>query len=151
MHQSPLQHSLKLGFDTTANVNSTSRLSDLDEHIYDCNVVTLIDMGADLSVISGTFTGQLKKVKSRPDGPEIRTAGGNLVLPTGRCTPPVTVSGCMYPANFVVPRSSASAMSSWVWIFLEHIEQSSTFDPDASHFPWTKPYSRRQPYRTMPF
>lgn len=82
--------------------NSRSRVSDLDVLIDGRSVTALIDTGADFSVISGAFAEQLKKVMTRWDGPVIRTAGGHLVLPTGRCTARVTVSGRTYPACFIV-------------------------------------------------
>ncbi|XP_065296576.1 uncharacterized protein [Dermacentor albipictus] len=52
--------------------------------------------------MNGTFVAQLRKVTTAWDGPQIRTAGGHLITPSGRCTARVTVKGHTYPATFVV-------------------------------------------------
>lgn len=65
-------------------------------------VTTLIDTGADYSVMIGPFLAQLKKVRTKCNSRRIRTAGGHLVTPTGKCTARVTLRGHAYPVNFVV-------------------------------------------------
>lgn len=65
-------------------------------------VTALVDTGADYSVISGPFAAHLRKVRTAWDGPQIRTAGGHLVTPIGRCTARVIFHGNTYPVNFVV-------------------------------------------------
>ena len=66
------------------------------------NVTALVDTGADYSVFSGAFAVKLKKVKTAWQGPDIRTAGGHLITPTGICTARVTVNNRTYPASFVI-------------------------------------------------
>lgn len=66
------------------------------------NVTALIDTGADYSVLSGSFADRIKKVTTTWDGPQIRTAGGHLITPSGRCTARLTVNGHTYPTVFVV-------------------------------------------------
>lgn len=65
-------------------------------------VIALIDTGADYSVMSKPFLVQLRKIRTVWDGPQICTAGGHLVTPTGRCTVRVTLHGSAYPVNFVI-------------------------------------------------
>ena len=66
------------------------------------NVTALVDTGADYSVVSGPFAAKLNKVKTAWEGPEIRTAGGHLITPTGICTARITIDGQTYPVSFVV-------------------------------------------------
>lgn len=65
-------------------------------------MAALVDTGADYSVVSGRFVNRLKKVKTMWDGPQIRTAGGHLITPTGRCTARVAVDGHSYTVSFVI-------------------------------------------------
>ena len=44
----------------------------------------------------------MKNVKTAWEGPEIRTAGGNLVAPAGISTARVSINNRIYPASFVV-------------------------------------------------
>lgn len=66
------------------------------------DVTALVDTGADYSVMSGPFAATLKKVTTPWTGPQIRTAGGHLITPTGTCTSRVTVQEETYLATFVV-------------------------------------------------
>lgn len=70
--------------------------------IDDCAVTALVDTGADYSVISSALAKELKKVLTQWNGPRIRTAGGHLITPTGRCTARVGIRGFTYVGDFVV-------------------------------------------------
>ncbi|KAK8777518.1 hypothetical protein V5799_029140 [Amblyomma americanum] len=85
-----------------ATCNARARTSDLEVTIDGRKVTALVDTGADYSVMNGTFAAQLRKVTTAWDGPQIRTAGGHLITPSGQCTARVTVKGHTYPATFVV-------------------------------------------------
>ncbi|KAM7307971.1 hypothetical protein ISCGN_011606 [Ixodes scapularis] len=62
----------------------------------------LVDTGADYSVLSGRLSRRLRKVMTPWDGPQIRTAGGHLITPVGRCTARVEIHGETCPVKFVV-------------------------------------------------
>ncbi|KAM7315693.1 hypothetical protein ISCGN_005476, partial [Ixodes scapularis] len=62
----------------------------------------LVDTGADYSVLSGRLSRRLRKVTTPWDGPQIRTAGGHLITPVGRCTARVEIHGETCPVKFVV-------------------------------------------------
>lgn len=98
------RHSTRRSRDPTPKPtrNSSTRTTDIEVSIDGRTVTALIDTGADYSVISGPFAAQLKKVKTAWDGPQIRTAGGHILTPSGRCTARVTFNGHMYPATFLV-------------------------------------------------
>lgn len=84
------------------NRNARRRTTDLDVIIDGHSVTALVDTGADYSIISGLFAAKLKKVKTAWEGPDIRTAGGHLITPTGTCTARVTIHSQTYSVNFVV-------------------------------------------------
>ena len=67
----------------------------------------LVDTGADYSVLSGKFSRRLRKVTTPWDGPQIRTAGGHLITPVGRCTARVEILGETCPVKFVVLQNCA--------------------------------------------
>ncbi|KAM7285659.1 uncharacterized protein ISCGN_032546 [Ixodes scapularis] len=62
----------------------------------------LVDTGADYSVLSGRLSRRLRKVMTPWEGPQIRTAGGHLITPVGRCTARVEIHGETCPVKFVV-------------------------------------------------
>ncbi|KAM7313436.1 hypothetical protein ISCGN_003301 [Ixodes scapularis] len=62
----------------------------------------LVDTGADYSVLSGRLFRRLRKVMTPWDGLQIRTAGGHLITPVGRCTARVEIHGETCPVKFVV-------------------------------------------------
>ncbi|KAM7294792.1 hypothetical protein ISCGN_024297 [Ixodes scapularis] len=62
----------------------------------------LVDTGADYSVLSGRLSRRLRKVTTPWDGPQIRTAGGHLITPVGRCTARVEIHGETCPVKFVI-------------------------------------------------
>lgn len=66
-----------------------------------CDVTALIDTGADYSVISSHLAQELKKVLTQWTG-HVRTAGGHLIAPTGRCTARVGIRGYCYVGEFLV-------------------------------------------------
>lgn len=82
--------------------NSSPRVTDLQVSIDGHTVTALIDTGADYSVISGSLAAKLKKVKTTWDGPQIRTAGGHILTPSGQCTSRVTFDGHTYLVTFLV-------------------------------------------------
>lgn len=65
-------------------------------------ITALADTGADHSVISESFATALKKVLTPWTGLQIRTAGGHLISPVGRCTARITIKGFTYIGTFVV-------------------------------------------------
>lgn len=80
----------------------TTPTSDLEVSIDGHDVTALVDTGADYSVISRRLATQLKKVTTEWNGPLIRTAGGHLVSPSGRCTSRVSIRGHTYLTTFVI-------------------------------------------------
>lgn len=62
----------------------------------------LADTGADHSVISQTLAATLKKVLTPWSGLQIRTAGGHLITPVGRCTARIKIHGFTYVNAFIV-------------------------------------------------
>lgn len=62
----------------------------------------MADTGADHSVISKALATSLKKVITPWTGLQIRTAGGHLITPAGRCTARVEIRGFTYVGTFVV-------------------------------------------------
>ena len=71
------------------------------------DVSALVDTGADYSVLSGKLSRRLRKVTTTWDGPQIRTAGGHLITPVGRCTARVEIHGETCPVKFVVLQNCA--------------------------------------------
>lgn len=65
-------------------------------------VTALVDTGADFSIIIQDLAVRLKKVKTPWKGSHIRTAGGQLLMPAGRCTTRVNIEGASFVATFVV-------------------------------------------------
>lgn len=65
-------------------------------------MVALVDTGADYSVISSELVRTLRKVLTPWRGSPVRTAGGHLIEPTGRCTARVGIRGFTYVASFIV-------------------------------------------------
>lgn len=84
----------------TAHTPSTT--ANLSISLDGTDVTALVDTGADYSILSGNFAATLKKVTTPWMGPQIRTAGGHLVTPTGTCTSRVAVQGATYLATFVI-------------------------------------------------
>ncbi|XP_037515543.1 uncharacterized protein LOC119391974 [Rhipicephalus sanguineus] len=82
--------------------NSSPRVTGLQVSIDGHTVTALIDTGADYSVISGSLAAKLKKVKTTWDGPQIRTAGGHILTPSGQCTSRVTFDGHTYLMTFLL-------------------------------------------------
>lgn len=80
----------------------TTPTADLQVSIDGHDVTALVDTGADYSVISRRLATQLKKVTTEWNGPLIRTAGGHLVSPSGRCTSRVSIRGHTYLTTFVI-------------------------------------------------
>ncbi|KAM7308214.1 uncharacterized protein ISCGN_011848 [Ixodes scapularis] len=80
----------------------TTPTADLQVSIDGHDVTALVDTGADYSVISRRLATQLKKVTTEWNGPLIRTAGGHLVSPSGRCTSSVSIRGHTYLTTFVI-------------------------------------------------
>lgn len=76
--------------------------SDLPLVIDGHEVTALVDTGADYSVLSGNLAARLKKVMTVWEGPQIRTAGGHLITPVGRCTARIQIRGITFIASFVV-------------------------------------------------
>lgn len=76
--------------------------NNLDVVIDGYDVTALVDTGADYSVMSGELCRRLRKVTTQWDGPDIRTAGGHLVRPIGRCTARIEINGLRCPVTFVV-------------------------------------------------
>ncbi|KAM7303297.1 uncharacterized protein ISCGN_013261 [Ixodes scapularis] len=68
----------------------------------------LVDTGADYSVLSGRLSRCLRKVTTPWDGPQIRTAGGHLIAPVGRCTARVEIPGETCPVKFAVLQDCSS-------------------------------------------
>lgn len=52
--------------------------------------------------MSNELAKELRKVLTAWTGPQIRTAGGHLITPVGRCTGRVTIDGFIYVCDFVV-------------------------------------------------
>ncbi|KAM7312715.1 uncharacterized protein ISCGN_009620 [Ixodes scapularis] len=67
----------------------------------------LVDTGADYSVLSGRLSRRLRKVTTPWNGPQIRTAGGHLITPVGRCTARVKIHGETCPVKFVILQDCA--------------------------------------------
>lgn len=65
-------------------------------------VVALIDTGADYSIISQTLADRLKKVKMPWCGLQIRSAGGHLMTPIGKCTARIAIGNADFIGSFVV-------------------------------------------------
>lgn len=83
----------------TKNAKTTA---DLEVSIDGHNVTALVDTGADYSVLSGQLAARMKKVSTTWTGPQVRTAGGHLITPSGRCTARVKIQGHTYLATFVI-------------------------------------------------
>lgn len=69
----------------------------------DCEVTALTDTGADHSVISSNLEQELKKVLTQWRGPHVRTSGGQVISPIGRCTARVGLHSYTYVGEFIVP------------------------------------------------
>ncbi|XP_077507542.1 uncharacterized protein LOC144118490 [Amblyomma americanum] len=59
-------------------------------------ITALLDTGADYSVMSRAFDGDLKKVLTPWTGTHMRTAGGHIISPVGKCTARVGIHGFTY-------------------------------------------------------
>lgn len=84
------------------NCNARPKTTDLDVLVDGRDVSALVDTGADYSVISERLATELKKVKTEWDGMQMRTAGGHLITPKGRCTARITIRDDTYPTTFVI-------------------------------------------------
>lgn len=67
-------------------------------------VSALVDTGADYSIISGKLATSLKKVMTPWNGTRIRTAGGHVVTPLGRCTARVKIRASTFVVTCLVLR-----------------------------------------------
>lgn len=76
--------------------------SDIPVQIDGCETSALADTGADHSVMSQTLARALKKVLAPRTGLQIRTAGGHLITPVGRCTARIKIHGFTYIGTFIV-------------------------------------------------
>lgn len=76
--------------------------ADLSVAIDGHEVTALVDTGASYSIVSQRFADRLRKVKTPWDGPQIRTAGGHLMTPAGKCTAKVRIGDGDYVATFVI-------------------------------------------------
>lgn len=83
---------------TIAEVGSADLVVFIDGH----EVLSLIDTGADYSIISQTLADRLKKVKMPWSGLQIRTAGGHLMTPAGKCTARISIGDSNFVGSFVV-------------------------------------------------
>ncbi|KAM7310228.1 solute carrier family 22 member 2-like [Ixodes scapularis] len=84
-------------YDASATVSNNLNVV-IDGH----DASALVDTGADYSVLSGRLSRRLRKVMTPWEGPQIRTAGGHLITPVGRCTARVEIHGETCPVKFVV-------------------------------------------------
>lgn len=76
--------------------------TDLTVSVDGQQVTALVDTGADFSIISENLAVRLKKVKTTWTGPHLRTAGGQLLMPVGRCTARLDIGGSSFVATFVI-------------------------------------------------
>lgn len=76
-----------------------------------CEITALADTGADHSVMSQTLATELKKVLTPWAGLQIRTAGGHLITPVGRCTARITIHGFTYIGTFIVLPDCSKSVS----------------------------------------
>lgn len=83
-----------------------------------------VDTGADYSVLSGKLFRHLRKVTTPWDGTQIRTAGGNLIIPVGRGTARVEIYGETCPGKFVVLQDCATE-----WVFCTSTALSPIWEP----------------------
>lgn len=86
----------------TTNISKEKISSDLRVTMDGREFNVLVDTGADYSVVSYAITKDLKKVLTPWSGPKIRTAGGHLITPLGRCTARIGIQGATYVADFLV-------------------------------------------------
>lgn len=61
-----------------------------------------MDTGADFSIMRQELVDRLKKVKTPWTGPYIRSAGGQLMTPTGKCTARLRIGDSSFVATFVI-------------------------------------------------
>lgn len=83
---------------------------------------TLIDTGADYSVLSEMLFHRLRDMTTWWDGTPIRNAGGRLITPIGRCSARLEMHGETSPVKFIVLQDRSRNIS-WKW--------SSFVDPSA--------------------
>lgn len=76
--------------------------SDILVTIDDEEVTALIDTGADSSIMSRELASKLKKVFTQWTGSHVRTAGGHLLIPVGRCTARVNIRAFTYAGVFII-------------------------------------------------
>lgn len=76
--------------------------ADLTVFVDGQQVTALVDTGADFSIMSQNLAIRLKKVKTPWTGPLIRTAGGQLLMPVGRCTARIGIEDSSFVATFIV-------------------------------------------------
>ncbi|KAM7292943.1 hypothetical protein ISCGN_026076 [Ixodes scapularis] len=108
----------------------------------------LVDTGADYSVLSGRLSRRLRKVMTPWDGPQIRTAGGHLITPVGRCTARVEIHGETCPVKFVVLQDCSRDVILGMDFLCEY---GAVIDLGANRLTLRKPASpRRNPKRRHP-
>lgn len=76
--------------------------ADLSVLIDGQEVTALVDTGADFSIMSRGLADKLRKVKTPWTGPQIRSAGGDVLTPTGKCTARIRISKANFVGTFVI-------------------------------------------------
>lgn len=92
---------MKTTTSSSTNANKFVR-ADLSVIIDGHHVTALVDTGADFSIMQQELADRLKKVKTPWSGPSIRSAGGQLMTPTGKCTARLVVDDSNFVATFVI-------------------------------------------------
>ena len=88
---------------TTTNTNTDEVVrADLSVVIDGHHVTALVDTGADFSIMRQELANRLRKVKTPWTGPHIRSAGGQLMTPTGKCTARLIIGDTSFVATFVL-------------------------------------------------
>lgn len=65
-------------------------------------VTALVDTGADFSIISQRLAARLRKVKTPWTGPPLRSAGGHLMEPVGKCTARIRIDASDFVTSFII-------------------------------------------------
>ncbi|KAM7313460.1 uncharacterized protein ISCGN_003324 [Ixodes scapularis] len=107
----------------------------------------LVDTGAEYSVLSGRLSQRLRKVTTPWDGPQLRTAGGHLITPVGRCTACVEIHGETCPVKFVVLRDCARDVILGMDFFCEY---SAVIDLETNKLRLRKPVVMTENQKTAP-
>ncbi|XP_075722171.1 uncharacterized protein LOC142765303 [Rhipicephalus microplus] len=89
----------------TSTFEPSDRVSlDIPVLVDGLQVSALVDTGADYSIISGRLAKDLRKVITPWNGTRIRTAGGHVVTPLGRCTARVKIRASTFVLSCLVLR-----------------------------------------------